>query len=537
MTGVLAGPLRQVFGTLQGPSRVLPRLSGPGLSRPGPPGPQPTSGRPDLPLTLTASPMTAIHDLDALALSRAIHARQVSCEEVMKSSLARIGQLNPKVNAIVALRDDAELMAEARACDAELAQGHSRGWMHGFPHAVKDLEVTAGIKTTWGSPLFRNNVPAADGLLAQRLKAAGAILIGKTNVPEWGFGSQSYNPVYGTTLNPYDLTRTCGGSSGGAAVALALRMLPVADGSDMGGSLRNPAGWCNVFGMRPSQGRVPKWPSEEVFFAQLPTEGPMARNVPDLTALLATLAGPDARQPLSLPHDPGLRPDNLVQADSAWKGVRIGWLGSFDGALPMEPGVIALCEQALKDFEGLGCAVEQAPLGFDPESIWRCFNVLRSLPISARFAPYRQDPAKWALLKPEAQWEYEQGVGLSALQIQQAASVRSAWFQRVLALFGQYDFLALPSAQVFPFDKDQHWPSEVNGRKSDTYHRWMEVMAPVTLAGVPAISVPAGFDARGLPMGLQLIGAPRDDLGVLRLAHAYDQATQWVNQRRPGWAE
>jgi amidase len=481
--------------------------------------------------------MTALHELDALALSRAIHQRTVSCKELMRTTLDRIDRINPQVNAIVALRDEAALLADAQTCDDELARGHSRGWMHGFPHAVKDLEVTAGIRTTWGSPIFRDHVPSADGLLAQRLKAAGALLIGKTNVPEWGFGSQSYNPVYGTTLNPYDLSRTCGGSSGGAAVALALRLLPVADGSDMGGSLRNPAGWCNVFGMRPSQGRVPKWPSEEVFFAQLPTEGPMARNVPDLTALLATLAGPDARQPLSLPHDPNLRPDQLQQPDGAWRGVRIGWLGDFDGALPTEPGVLSLCERALKDFESLGCVVQPMALGFDSEALWRCFNVLRSLPISARFAPYRQDPNKWALLKPEAQWEYEQGVGLSALQIQQAVSVRSAWFQRILAMFAQVDYLVLPSAQVFPFDKDQHWPSEVGGRACDTYHRWMEVMAPVTLAGVPAISVPAGFDARGLPLGLQLIGAPRDDLGVLRLAHAYDQATQWVTRRRPVLAD
>lgn len=471
--------------------------------------------------------------LDALELSRLVHARSLSCRELMQTTLARIHRLNPQVNAIVALRSDDELLAEADRCDAELARGHSRGWMHGFPHAVKDLETTAGIATTWGSTLFREHVPTSDGLLASRLRGAGAILIGKTNVPEWGFGSQTYNPVYGTTLNPYDLGRTCGGSSGGAAVALALNLLPVADGSDMGGSLRNPAGWCNVFGFRPSQGRVPKWPSEEVFFAQLPTEGPMARNVPDLTALLATLAGPDPRQPLSLPADPDLTPARLARDPAHWRTVRIGWLGNYDGHLATEPGVLELCERALTDLSGLGCAVEATPLGFDAEALWACFNVLRSLPITARFDPYRHDPSKWSQLKPEAQWEYEQGVRLTALQIQRAAAVRSAWFQRLLALFEHYDYLALPSAQCFPFEVTRPWPDQLGGRRMDTYHRWMEVMAPVTLGGVPAISVPAGFDARGLPLGLQLIGRPRGDLSVLQLALAYDQATGWVRKRPP----
>jgi amidase len=469
--------------------------------------------------------------LDGLELSRTLHRRDASCRDVMQAYLGRIARLNPRVNAIVGMRPEAELLAEADRCDAELARGESRGWMHGFPHAVKDLETTAGVATTWGSTIFKDNIPSADGLLTSRLKGAGAIIIGKTNVPEWGFGSQTYNPVYGVTRNPYDLQRTCGGSSGGAAVALALRLLPVADGSDMGGSLRNPAGWCNVYGFRPSQGRVPKWPSEEVFFAQLPTEGPMARNLPDLTALLATLAGPDPHQPLSLPHDPGIAPGQLSR--KSWRGTRIGWLGDFGGHLPMEAGVLDVCGDALKALVGIGCEVEATPLGFDAESIWQSFNVLRSLPITARFDPYRNDPSKWSQLKPEAQWEYEQGTKLTGPQVQRAVMARSAWFQHVLKLFERFDYLALPSAQCFPFDLSQHWPAELAGRKMDTYHRWMEVMAPVTLAGVPAISVPAGFDTRGLPIGLQLFGPPRNDMAVLQLAHAYDDATGWVRRYPP----
>ncbi len=475
----------------------------------------------------------ALCDLDALDLSRSIQTRQVSCREVMQAHLSRIQRLNPAVNAIVAMRTEDELIKESDRCDAELARGESRGWMHGFPHAIKDTEQTAGIASTWGSPLLRDHIPSADSLPVARIRAAGAIIIGKTNVPEWAMGSQTYNPVYGTTLNPYDTSRTCGGSSGGAAVSLALRMLPVADGSDLGGSLRNPAGWCNVFGFRPSQSRVPKWPADEVFVAPLGTAGPMARNIPDLMALLATMSGPDARQPLSLPHDASLAPTHLACDPGHWRGVRIGWLGDLGGHLATEPGVLELCQTALSDLAALGCSVEDAPLGFDAESIWNTFGVLRSLGNRARFEAYRADPQKWALIKPESQWEYEQGAKHSGMDVHRALVNRSAWFQRTLELFEQFDYLVQPSAQCFPFPVSQHWPSEVGGRTMDSYHRWMEGMALATLAGLPAISVPAGFDSRGLPMGLQLIGRPTTDLQVLQLAHAYDQATAWVSKRPP----
>lgn len=469
--------------------------------------------------------------LDALALSQQIHRREVSCREVMQAHLARIHRLNPRFNAIVSLRDDDALLAEADRCDAELARGASRGWMHGFPHAVKDLQATAGIRTTWGSPLHAQHVPTEDALLVQRLKAAGAIVIGKTNVPEWGMGSQTYNPVFGVTRNAYDPSRTCGGSSGGAAVALALRLVPVADGSDMGGSLRNPAGFSNVFGLRPSRGRVPKWPADEVYFDQLPTEGPMARSVPDLAALLATIAGPDPRQPLSLPADPALGPAGLDAAPVT--PLRVGWLGDYDCRLVMEPGVLELCGRALADLERIGCAVEPVALGFDTERLWSSFVTLRHHRFAGQFAPLRDEPAKWALLKPEAQWEAERGLALSALDIHRAALDRSAWHQHLLTLFERFDVLALPTAQFFPFDAELHWPAELAGRKMDSYHRWMEVVIGPTMAGLPAISVPAGFDARGLPMGLQLIGPPQADLAVLRLAHRYDLATRWFERHPP----
>jgi amidase len=471
--------------------------------------------------------------LDAVDLSRTIHRRDASCREVMGAHLARIARLNPRFNAIVSLRDEADLLAEADRCDAILARGESLGWMHGFPHAVKDLEPTAGLRTTWGSPLFRDHVPVDDSLLAARIRSAGAIVIGKTNVPEWGLGSQTYNPVFGPTRNAYDPSKTCGGSSGGAAAGVALRMLPVADGSDMGGSLRNPAGFSNVFGLRPSRGRVPKWPAEDVFFSQLSTEGPMARTVPDLAALLGTLSGPDPRQPLSLPADPSIAAAALAREPGHWRGRRIGWLGDLGGHLATEPQVLPICERALRDLEALGCAVEATPLGFDPEVVWRCFTTLRAWSLAGRFDAYRRDPALWPQLKPEARWEVEQGLRLTGPDLFRAATARSAWYQHLRGLFERFDWLALPTAQCLPFDVERHWPSELAGRKMDSYHRWMEVVAGVTLAGVPAISVPAGFGDGNLPLGLQLIGRPNGDLELLELAHAYDLATRWVARYPP----
>jgi amidase len=471
--------------------------------------------------------------LDALELSRTLHRREASCRELMVATLARIDRLNPRFNAIVSLRDGAELLAEAERCDAELARGASRGWMHGFAHAVKDLAPTAGIRTTWGSPIFAEHVPVADALLVERIKGAGAIVIGKTNVPEWGLGSQTYNPVFGVTRNAYDPAKTCGGSSGGAAVSLALRLTPLADGSDLGGSLRNPAAFGNVFGLRPSRGRVPTWPAEEVFFTQLPTDGPMARTVPDLAAFLETLSGPDPRQPLALANDPAIGADRLEREAAHWRSVRIGWLGDLGGHLAMEPGVIALCERALAELAGLGCSVEPTALGFEPERLWRVFKTLRAFALAGKFAPWRDDPARWSALKPEARWEIEQGLALSGQDVWRATLERSAWYQHVLSLFERWDVLALPSAQCFPFDAELPWPRALAGRTMDSYHRWMEVVAGATVAGLPAISVPAGFDARGLPMGLQLIGPPQGDADLLSLARAYELATQWVQRRAP----
>jgi amidase len=319
---------------------------------------------------MEASPIT---DLDAHVLSREIHARSVSCREVMQAYLARIARLNPRHNAIVNLQPEAGLLAQADAHDALLAAGQSKGWLHGIPQAIKDISPAAGIACTWGSPLLANSIPTEDGLMASRMRAAGAIIIGKTNTPEFGLGSHTFNEVFGVTRNAFDASKTAGGSSGGAAVALALRLLPVADGSDSMGSLRNPAAFNHVFGMRPSQGRVPMWPVQDGYITQLGTEGPMGRCVTDVAMLLATQAGYDVRCPLAL-QDSAFATDliAMLQDDTLSTHkitARIAWLGNLNGYLQTEPGILEVCEQGLQRLAAQGCLVEPAQLGSDPAAV------------------------------------------------------------------------------------------------------------------------------------------------------------------------
>jgi amidase len=465
--------------------------------------------------------------LSATDLAAAIRERGVSCVEVMRATLAHIDRVNPAVNAIVNRREDAALLAEARERDADLARGDYRGVLHGFPQAVKDLEPMRDLVTTMGSPILKNFVAPADGIMAERMRKAGAIFIGRTNAPEFGLGSHTYNPVYGRTRNAYDATKSAGGSSGGAAVAVALHMLPVADGGDYGGSLRNPAGWNNIFSLRPSFGRVPAG-ERDVWTPTMSVLGPMARNVPDLCLLLGVQAGYDPRAPFSL--DSTLALDDL---DRDVKGARIAWCGDFNGALPFEPGVLDTCRAALKSFEEIGCTVEEAAPSFDIEALWRAFLAIRASQAGAGLLDFYKRPELRALLKPEAVYEIESGMKLTAFDVAAASQVRTQWYQAVTRFFERYDFFVAPTAQLFPFDVELDWPKEIAGRAMTTYHEWMKVVVPGSMCGCPIATVPAGFGANGLPMGLQLVGRPRADLACLQLAHAYDKATNWVTKHPP----
>jgi amidase len=467
--------------------------------------------------------------LDALTLADAIRSRQISCVEVMTEYLDHIEKINPRVNAIVALQDRPALLAQSEERDRQVKRGELLGPLHGFPHAVKDLEPVKGIRTTLGSPIYKDFVPAADGIMVERLRKAGAIFIGKTNTPEFGLGSHTYNPVYGATRNAYDQSRSAGGSSGGAAVSLALRMLPVADGSDFGGSLRNPAGWNNVFGFRTSLGLVPAG-ALDGFFPSMSVVGPMARNVPDLSMLLSVQAGYDARVPLSLVGDATAFQRRL---ESDHKGKRIAWSGDFRGYLPFEPGVLDVCKSALKVFESMGCVVEESQPDYPLESVWRAFLTLRAWQSGGGLLSYYNDPEKRALLKPEAIFEVESGLKLNAFDISAALAVRTEWYQAVRRFFDKYDYFMVPTAQLFPFDLNLHWPQEIAGMRMTTYHEWMKCVLPITMSGCPALAAPAGFSGGGLPIGIQIVAPIHAELACLQLAFAYDTATSWSTKRLP----
>jgi len=468
--------------------------------------------------------------LDAVTLADIIRARKVSCVEVMTAYLDHIEKLNPRVNAIVAMQDRAPLLAQSEERDRQVARGELMGPLHGFPLAVKDLMPVKGIRMTMGSPIYKDFVPDADGIMVERLRKAGAIFIGKTNTPEFGLGSHTYNPVYGPTRNAYDQSRSAGGSSGGAAVSLALRMLPVADGSDFGGSLRNPAGWNNVFGFRTSMGLVPT-SALDGWFPSMSVVGPMARNVSDLAMLLSVQAGYDARAPLSTMGDGSAFQRRL---ESDLKGKRIAWSGDFKGYLPFEPGVLDVCRSALKVFESMGCTIEEAQPEYSIDAVWRAWLKLRAWQSGGSLLAYYNDPARRALLKPEAIFEVESGLKLTAFDISAASDVRTAWYQAVRRFFEKYDYFIVPTAQLFPFDVNLHWPHEIAGKKMETYHEWMKGVLPITMSGCPALAAPAGFGHGGLPIGIQIVGPIHAEVACLQLAYGYDAATSWSARRLPG---
>lgn len=470
---------------------------------------------------------------DATTLSQAIADRRVSCVEVMRTYLDRIARFNPRHNAIISMRDEDALMADAATADAELAAGRRRGWMHGFPLAVKDLTPTAGIATTYGSPLFADNVPTQDCVMVKRMRDAGAIIIGKTNTPEFGLGSHTYNPLHGLTRNAWNPALSAGGSSGGAAVSLALGMQPVADGSDMMGSLRNPGAFNNVLGLRPSFGRVPAGPKPEMFLHQLGVNGPMARSVRDLAHLLDVQSGFEPVVPLS---QDAPRTAFAAGLDGDVDGLRIGWVGDWNGYHACEDGILDLCASAVQQFADLGATVEPLVPDFAPERLWTSWTTLRHWSVAGSYGTHLANPETRDLMKPELVWEVEKGLALSAMDVHAASLTRTAWYQCLVDLFSRYDAIAMPTAQVFPFDADMAWPDRIGDRKMDTYHRWMEIVIGGSLSGCPCLNLPAGFDASGRPMGFQLIGRPRGEQQLLQLAARYEEATAWLSMRPEGAA-
>lgn len=447
----------------------------------------------------------------------------LSTEELMTRYLDRIEAVNPTVNAIVTLAPEAA-MEGAQAADAARTRGETPGPLHGLPIACKDLTLTRGIRTTFGSPIYRDFVPDQDDLYVERLKAAGAIIIGKTNTPEFGAGSQTFNPVFGATKNPYATDRTCGGSSGGAAVAVACGMLPLADGTDMGGSLRNPASWSNVVGFRTSPGRVPMWPRTKLY-DPMGVAGPIGRRVADVALLLSAMAGPDRRAPLSIDTPESAFREPL---ERDFDGVRIAWSPTL-GGYPVEPAVLDVCGAAVARFGDIGCTVEEA----DPDltDVDEIFQTLRAFAFAMSHEAHLRDHR--AQLKDTVIWNTEQGLALSGMDVVHAEVKQAALFDRMVAFFDRFDYLVCPTTQVPPFSVDTDWVREINGVALETYIDWMAACYTITVTGCPSISVPAGFTPDGLPLGIQIVAPPKCDFAALQLAHAYEGVAGFANRRPP----
>jgi amidase len=458
--------------------------------------------------------------LSALEQSRLLRTKKLSARELLDAHLEQIARWNPKVNAIVTLVVD-QAREQARRADESLAAGKWLGALHGLPIAHKDLNDTRGIRTTYGSRIFKDNVPTADALIIGRIRNAGAITIGKTNTPEFGAGSQTFNEVFGATHNPYDLSKTCGGSSGGAAVALACGMIPLAEGSDMGGSLRNPAAFCNVVGLRTAPGRVPHH-AASMAWSTLSVDGPMARSVADLAFFLSAIAGPDARSPIAI-AEPGAK--FAASLERNFKGIRVAWAKNL-GGVPFDPRVRHVVDAQRKTFESLGCAVEETEPDFSGAD--EAFKTLRGWLYAAGY----QDLVKTHrdLVKDTIIWEVERGVRITGLELSRAESLHTALFDRMRLFFEKYDYFILPTTQVPPFDIAEPYVKEINGVKMETYIDWMKSCYFISITGLPAISAPCGFTPEGLPVGLQIVGRHQDEWSVLQLAHAYEQATGFGNK-------
>ena len=458
----------------------------------------------------------------ATELAATIRRREVSCVEVMQAHLARIEAVNPLLNAIVTLDPELGLRGAAAADDA-LGRDEAPGPLHGLPMAIKDLEDTAGMRTTYGSPIYRDHVPTADTLMVARLRRAGAIVIGKTNTPEFGAGSQTFNPIFGATRNPYDSARTAGGSSGGTAAAVASGMVPLGDGSDLGASIRNPSSFCNLVGLRTAPGRVPAVPSHSAW-NPMGVLGPLARSVEDAALLLRAMAGPDPRAPLSLDDPPEAF---VLGAALDPRGTRIAWSRNL-GDLPVEPAVTAVLEDHRAALEAMGCVVEDVEP--DLTAADDAFEVLRGVAFAQAFGPVLETDGDQ--LKETIRWNTRVGLALTGADVARAIGLQTEMYERMRALLERYDALALPVSQVAPFAVEQEWVTEIAGTAMGSYLEWMRSCSRITITAHPALALPAGFTPEGLPVGVQLVGRQRGELALLRLAAAVEQATG-VGRRAP----
>ena len=461
--------------------------------------------------------------VSATELSKLIRLKKISAQQIIRAHLDQIERLNPTLNAIVTLTAESAL-AEAQIADQKIGANDPIGILEGLPVAHKDLFLTRGVRTTFGSLVYKDFVPEIDSLPVERLKKAGAISLGKTNTPEFGAGSQTFNAVFGATPNPYDLSKTCGGSSGGAAVALASGMVSLADGTDLGGSLRNPASFCNIVGIRPSVGRVPSWP-DSLGWQTMSVSGPMARSVEDLALAMAAMSGPDDRSPISLEASGEIFLNPLARS---FKGCKIAFSANL-GGLPIEPEVARVVESSRAVFQEIGCEViNDEPDIAEADEIFMLWRAWRT---ELRITPLLKEHR--AQIKDTVIWNAAQGLPITGPQLARAEAKRTELYQRMREFFKKYEFLVLPVTQVAPFSIKEEYPAQVNGIKMNTYIDWQKTCYLISALGNPAISVPAGFTESGLPVGIQIVGRHRDDFGILQLAHAFEQKTLFAQRKPP----
>lgn len=457
-------------------------------------------------------------------LRAALKKKEISPVELVKAILARIEAINPQVNAFCTVVPEIALPAAQKA-EAELTKGGEIKPLHGLPVSIKDLTITAGIRTTFGSKIFENYVPEEDALIVQRLKKAGAIILGKTNTPEFGAGANTYNAIFGPTRNPWKLTHTCGGSSGGAAVALACGLGPLATGSDLGGSLRIPASFCGVVGFRPSPGLVPVYP-RLLGWDTMTVEGPMARTVKDIALLLSVIAGRDDLSPISLPI-PG---ETFLKAVENFevKGLKVAWSPNLR-IIPVDKEVKAVTEAALKIFSDLGWTI--IPDEPDYAGLREVIHITRAWRMATLYGDALK---KWGeVMNPNLVANIEQGLKLTAEEIGRAEKKRTLIYERVRRFFEKYDLLITPTVAIPPFPVEIPYPQEINGQPMSSYIDWFLLTYAISITGHPAISIPCGFTSEGLPVGMQIVGPRLGDGIVLKAAAAFEAMAPWHDWKPP----
>ena len=472
-----------------------------------------------------------LETLSANEIVSSIYRKEITPEEVVSYYLDRINTFNPILNAIVSLKKEDMILEEARSLTQ--TETNQDMLLFGLPLAIKDLFDVKGLPTTYGLPFYKSNIAKKNSILVDRLIKHGALIIGKTNIPELAIGSHTSNKLFGVTANAYDQSKTAGGSSGGAATAVAASLVPFADGSDMMGSCRNPAAYANLYGYRPTPGLIPEDRNMKIDekFPLLSTPGCIARTPSDLALLLDAISGIHSSDPYSFDPPSSFRKSHI--SDDEFSNIKVGWLGDLNKQYTFEDGILDMCENFLKKLDEDFLSVNQDRSIINTSDLWHSWTTLRA---KNNYLYLKEANLQEHLdLGFGAQWELEKSKEIKTEDLIVAFSQRDECKKTADVLFSKYDFLAMPSAQVFPFEKEKDYPIKISDKKMDSYHRWMEVVTFSSLLGLPSISIPVGFSKFGLPMGMQIIGKKGNDINVVAFAKKYEEIFNHSTNRPNGF--